>query len=209
MKPRYFTQYSLIPAFCLLAFFTLTGFVHHGSKPETRCMTSMDNSAAFYRPNAPFRKSLLTKDAPLIMKINVSGTVYTDCTTPLSNALIEVWQTNDYGEYDNTSKEYKYRASIKTDAQGRYSFETIIPGKFSHEDAYRASHINFRISSPQHQEIVTQIFFKDDPYLASDPVASQPDAAQRILPILEDKTGKQVTFNIYMAKEEEAMSYGL
>ena len=202
MKPRNFRIYSLFPAFCILAILTLTSFVNRSSKPESRCVTSKDNAGQYYRPNAPFRKSLLTKDAPLIMKINVSGTVYTNCTTPLKDALIEVWQTDDNGEYDNNSKDYNYRASIKTDANGKYSFETIIPGKYMVDEQYKPSHIHFRISSKNHQEIVTQIYFKDDPYLAFDPSASQPDAAQRILPIVEEKTGKHVVFDIYMAQVE-------
>ncbi|RYD82990.1 MAG: hypothetical protein EOP53_02120 [Sphingobacteriales bacterium] len=202
MNRRNYIKRTCFLAFCILVIGTLSGFVTDSNKPESMCITTRVNSAENYRPNAPFRNSLLTKDAPMIMKINVSGTVYTDCQTPLSNALVEVWQTDDYGEYDNNSAAYNYRASLKTDANGKYSFVTIIPGKFAHGDAYRASHINFRVSSKNHQEIVTQIFFKDDPYLQNDPTASQPDAAQRILPVMENNTGKQVVFNIYMAKVE-------
>ncbi len=201
MKTKNFFKHIGFMATCILIFTTTTAFVNRSKAPDNRCETGKDNSAEFYRPNAPFRNNLLTKDAPVIMKINVSGIVYTDCNTPLSNALLEVWHTNDYGEYDN-SKDFNYRASLKTDAEGKYSFQTIIPGKFSHGEAYRASHINFRISSKNHHEIITQIYFKDDPYIASDPVASKPAAAERILPIIEDKTGKQVVFNIYLAKVE-------
>ena len=59
-----------------------------------------------------------------------------DCATPLVDATVEVWQADDTGRYDvnypdppDDPSEYKLRAQIQTDAEGRYEYETILPGR--------------------------------------------------------------------------------
>jgi protocatechuate 3,4-dioxygenase beta subunit len=201
MNRRDFIKQGSFLAFGISVIGPLSVFGKAGN--EKTCETTKDILGPFYRPEAPFRKNMVMKDAPADLKINVSGTVYTsDCTTPLNDVLVEVWQANQDGEYDNETKNFNYRASIKTDSKGKYNFETIIPGKYMNGDQYRPSHIHFRIRAKEHREIVSQIYFKEDPYIAVDPWASQPEAAQRILPIMDDKTGKQVIFDIYMAKAD-------
>ncbi|MBC7861774.1 MAG: hypothetical protein IAF38_02295, partial [Bacteroidia bacterium] len=52
------------------------------------------------------------------------------------------------------------------------------------------------------QDLITQIYFKDDPYIEKDPSAKSPEAINRILPVNENKKGeKMVEFNVVMQKE--------
>ena len=53
---------------------------------------------------------------------------------PLAGALVEVWQADARGDYTQVTAGKKddpgclLRASLTTDAGGRYRFQTIVPG---------------------------------------------------------------------------------
>jgi catechol 1,2-dioxygenase len=69
-----------------------------------------------------------------------------------------------------------------TDQQGNYEFETIMPGRYpippnlprleKYAGLTRPAHIHFRVSESLHIPLTTQLYFKDDPYIAEDPWAS-------------------------------------
>lgn len=144
--------------------------------------TTADILGPFYRANAPFRANLQILGEPGIPLI-YKGTVYDLDCNPLPNALIEVWQADDAGAYDNTSPDFKYRASQYSDALGQYEFTSIHAGRYLNGAQYRPSHIHFRVTAPGIAELITQLYFTGDPYISADPWASDPDAALRIVPI--------------------------
>jgi hypothetical protein len=72
---------------------------------------------------------------------------------------------------------------VYSDANGLYAFETILPGAYLNGNQYRPKHIHFRVNKPGFPELITQLYFAGDPYIAADPWASQPDAAARIIPL--------------------------
>jgi catechol 1,2-dioxygenase len=147
--------------------------------------------------NAPFGENIIPIEntaPPLI----VEGKVYSNCDVPIKDALVEIWNANDNGEYD-TSMDFKFRGRYQTSADGAYRFRTIIPGRYLNGNTFRPSHIHFRITAPNHQELVSQIYFKDDPFIESDPWASALKATERILTLSKDANGiDTVTFNIYL-----------
>jgi len=167
---------------------------------EGDCETTNDILGPFYRPNAPTRADLTAPDmqgTPILLK----GTVYAkDCTTPLKDALVEIWHCSADGAYDNESNAFMYRAKWSTDSEGLYAFKTILPGKYLNGKLYRPAHIHFRVTAPKHKELVSQLYFEGDPHITKDPWASKPAAQLRILPIiLEDTKGNLVVnFDIYL-----------
>lgn len=164
------------------------------------CDTTNDILGPFYRPDAPLRQDLTVEDIEGAI-IELKGHVYkSDCTTPLKNALVEIWHCNTHGEYDNESDQYHQRAKWHTNKNGEYSFKTILTGKYLNGGQYRPTHIHFRVSEANGQELISQIYFKGDPHIASDPWASQKKAELRVLPIsLEDTKGNlTVNFDIYL-----------
>jgi protocatechuate 3,4-dioxygenase beta subunit len=169
--------------------------------PRTDCGTTADILGPYYRPGAPFRTNLVVPGhtAPALL---VKGTVFgADCTTPLAGVLVEYWQSDSAGQYDNDSPDFRFRGQFRTGADGQYAFSTIVPGRYLNGNTYRPSHIHFRITAPGHRELVSQVYFKDDPYLAADPWASRPDAKLRILTLENGADGAQtVSFPIYLVK---------
>jgi protocatechuate 3,4-dioxygenase beta subunit len=161
------------------------------------CSTTDDILGPFYKAGAPFRENIIPVEntaAPLI----VQGKVFANCDTVLKDAMVEIWNANDQGEYD-TSAEFKFRGSYQTEADGAYRFKTIIPGRYLNGGTFRPSHIHFRITAPDHQELVSQIYFKDDPFIENDPWAGSEKAFERILTLEKDVNGTDtINFNIYL-----------
>ncbi|RJQ69465.1 dioxygenase [Pseudonocardiaceae bacterium YIM PH 21723] len=113
----------------------------------------------YFKPNTPERSDLLTPGMPGVL-ITVSGTVFTQNCTPVARALIEAWQCDSKGIYDNSG--YTLRGHFYTDANGKFSFKSIIPRDYGTGADYRAPHIHIKVQRPTAQVLTTQLFFPDD-----------------------------------------------
>jgi catechol 1,2-dioxygenase len=104
---------------------------------------------------------------------------------PVASAIVEVWHANTKGNYsyfDKTQSDFNMRRRIKTDAQGRYEFRSIVPAGYAvppggsterllgtlGRHGKRPAHIHFFVSAPGHKHLTTQINIDGDPYLRSD-----------------------------------------
>lgn len=174
-----------------------------GGNFEGDCETTNDILGPFYRADAPLRSDMITEGLAGT-KITLKGTVFQqDCTTPMQNAMVEIWHCNAEGEYDNDSAAYHQRARLVTDETGTYSFSTILPGKYLNGELYRPSHIHYRVTEESSKELISQIYFKGDPHVAKDPWASKKKAELRVLEISpEDIMGNlAVNFDVYLSEK--------
>ena len=147
------------------------------------CITGEDILGPFYRAEAPFRTALNVLDeagTPILIRGQVLSS--TDCSTPLPNAIVDVWHADDEGEYDNTSSDYKFRGRMTTDEQGNYAFMSILPARYDNGGQLRPRHIHYRVQAEQHEALVTQLYFEGDEFIAADPWASRanPDRIVRL-----------------------------
>jgi protocatechuate 3,4-dioxygenase beta subunit len=148
----------------------------------------------FYTANAPVISSNQLAGAnELGTRLILSGIVKTlDCTQVIPNTLIDIWHANDAGQYDNTG--FKLRGRTYSNAQGFYTIETILPGKYLNGAIYRPSHIHFKITPPSFPSVITQIYFQGDSDIPADAAASITsgpyDASQRIIPLSTNSQGK-------------------
>src|SRR5262245_5398486 len=101
--------------------------------PPTPSCTDHDNvtpaqtEGPYYKRNSPQRTSLL-EPGITGTKIVITGFVLaTDCQ-PIAQALVDFWQADAQGGYDNAG--YRLRGHQFTDAAGRYTLETVIPGLY-------------------------------------------------------------------------------
>lgn len=125
--------------------------------------TNTDIEGPFYVSDAPVRADLDTWDDPGL-KIALSGVLTDQDCTPLAGAVIEIWQADDEGGYDNESADMRYRGQQATDAQGRYAFTTIMPGRYLNGAEYRPAHIHVKIWVDGVERLTTQLYFEGDPY---------------------------------------------
>lgn len=165
--------------------------------------TTTDILGPFYRPGAPVRTELVQAGTKGQL-LHFMGTVFAkDGKTPVKNSLVEIWHCNEEGIYDNTSDEYVYRAAFKTGADGKYQFKTILPVPYNvGGDVVRPAHIHMRVSGNSGQDLVTQVYFKGDEYLAKDESAGDPRSLNRILESSTNaKNEKVVRFDIVLKDE--------
>jgi len=159
------------------------------------CLTTSDILGPYFIEGAPN----LTTIAPQIDNIPrlfITGTVYAkDCVTPVPNALIDVWQANDEGAYEDLN----YRGKMYTDEAGNYAFESIQPGKYLNGTYYRPSHIHYKVQYLNNPEFITQLYFEGDTSIDEDPWASSPSATDRIIPLSTDENGNlNGVFDMYL-----------
>jgi protocatechuate 3,4-dioxygenase beta subunit len=203
MKRRSFIKTSSLMAMSVSAFGSIQW---DGSKFIGNSVTTTDILGPFYRPGAPMRSNIVPAGSAGI-PMNLVGTIYKeDGLTPVDNALIEIWQCDEDEYYDNISDEYLFRGALKTDADGTYKFSTIVPVPYKanpdNEESWRPAHIHIRVSVPEQQDLITQIYFKGDEYIEQDGSASSPQSVDRILEIGKNASGvNSVTFDVIMQKE--------
>lgn len=110
--------------------------------------TPANPEGPFYTPNTPERSSLI-EEGMEGTPITISGRVLNTTCEPVAGAMVDFWQTDAAGEYDNVG--YRLRGHQFTDEDGRYSLETIIPGQYPG----RPAHIHLKIFRPDGREALT------------------------------------------------------
>lgn len=161
--------------------------------PDGACAQTADNILGpFYKADAPFRSDL-TPGTSVSQPLEVSGRVVAcDCKTPLAGAIVDVWQADESGGYDNAG--YVLRGRMQTDADGRYAYSSVLPGAYLNGAQYRPSHIHYKVSHVSAAGLITQLYFEGDPYIPQDPFVK--DAL--VMPLSEDSGIYRVTFDIVL-----------
>jgi protocatechuate 3,4-dioxygenase beta subunit len=72
---------------------------------------------------------------------------------PVANALLDFWQANANGAYDNSG--YTLRGHQYTDANGNFTLTTVVPGLYPG----RTEHIHVKVQAPGGPLLTTQLFF--------------------------------------------------
>jgi len=86
---------------------------------------------------------------------------------PISNALVEIWQANAWGRYqdprDNSNlrwdKNFQGYGKVKTNVDGNYLFRTIKPSGYNYNGIKRTPHIHFKITNETKNIFTTQMYF--------------------------------------------------
>jgi len=145
--------------------------------PPVRCgLTATNIEGPYYRGGAPFTTSLASagiRGEPLLLTGRV---VSVDCRSVLSAAILDVWQADGDGRYDNdgsfgapNATPMRLRGKVRVDTNGCFAIHTVIPGRYLNGRQYRPSHIHVKVSAPGHAPLTTQLYFPGDPYNDVDP----------------------------------------
>lgn len=123
----------------------------------------------------------------------VMGRVLSTDGTPIPDAMLDIWETNENGLYeqqDPDQPDMNLRGKFRTDSEGRYRFVGIKPVSYPIPDdgpvgqllrslgrhPYRPAHIHLLVSAAGFTPVTTHLFVQGDPYLDSDAVFGTKDS---------------------------------
>jgi protocatechuate 3,4-dioxygenase beta subunit len=99
--------------------------------------------------------------------LSVSGVVVDEAGKPVPAASIYAYQTDAEGYYGvkpaSDNRNPRLKVFLRSDAQGRWSFETIRPG--SYPDSRNPAHIHFHVGAAGFPTKVFEIVFTGDPFI--------------------------------------------
>ncbi len=147
-------------------------------------LTPAQTEGPYFTPNSPERASLLEPGiagTPLLL----SGYVLTPGCEPVAGALMDFWQADDAGQYDNLG--YRLRGHQYTDELGRYTLETIVPGLYPG----RTRHIHLKVQAPNARVLTTQLYFEGEQRNRTDGIFDP----RLVLSPIDVDAGRAATFN--------------
>jgi protocatechuate 3,4-dioxygenase beta subunit len=116
--------------------------------------TLAQTEGPYYKAGSPEVTSLVDESSgeqPLLL----TGHVLTTACAPIADAVVDVWQADEDGVYDNAG--FHMRGHVITDADGAYAIETVIPGEYPG----RTPHIHVKVFDAQGRELLTtQIYLR-------------------------------------------------
>ena len=115
----------------------------------------------FYKEGAPFKQRL--GEGVEGERLIITGKVMDMRCQPLQDAILDVWQANSTGEYDN--EWFTLRGKVKTNNDGTYLIDTIVPKEYGQGDITLPGHIHLKVGVPNQPTLTTQLYFEGDPYL--------------------------------------------
>lgn len=118
-------------------------------------LTPPNEEGPYFKANSPEKPSLVeasTAGTHLIL----TGKVVRRNGTPVDKALLDFWQANPSGQYDNRG--YYLRGHQFTAADGTYRLETVVPGLYPG----RTRHIHVKVQAPSEAILTTQLYFPDE-----------------------------------------------
>ena len=114
--------------------------------------TPAQTEGPYFTPNSPLRKAILPAGAAGT-RLTLTGRVLSTTGRAVSRALIDFWQADARGVYDNSG--YRFRGHQFTDANGRYALTTVVPGLYPG----RTRHIHVKVQAPSKPILTTQLYF--------------------------------------------------
>jgi protocatechuate 3,4-dioxygenase alpha subunit len=139
-------------------------------------------------------------------RVSIEGRVLDGDGKPVDDAAVEIWQANAQGKYG--AKGFRGFGRSATDAQGRFRFRTIKPGRVPGPGGKRqAPHIAVNIfMRGQLKQLVSRIYFPGEPANAEDPVLSLVPAARRDT-LTARRKGKVLEWNVILQGKNETVFF--
>ena len=154
--------------------------------------TESDMLGPFYKEDAPFKQRL--GEGIEGERLIITGKVMDMRCQPLKGAILDIWQANSTGEYDN--KGFTLRGKVNTNNDGVYLIDTIIPKEYG-RDITRPGHIHLKVGVPNQPTLTTQLYFEGDPYL------TDLEDKSLIMKITESNGTKKAKFDFVIEKYKE------
>jgi protocatechuate 3,4-dioxygenase beta subunit len=115
----------------------------------------------YFKPSSPERIELF-EEGMAGQPIELIGLVLTRACKPVAGALLDFWQADAKGEYDNSG--FRLRGHQFSDAEGRYRLRSVVPGAYPG----RTRHIHVKVQPRDGRVLTTQLYFPGEAKNRSD-----------------------------------------
>ena len=150
--------------------------------------TPEQTEGPYFTPASPLRRSLVTAGLPGT-RLTVTGRVLTTRCRAVPRALLDFWQADARGVYDNGG--YRLRGHQLTDAAGRFRLTTVVPGLYPG----RTRHLHVKAQAPRGSVLTTQLYFPREPRNRSDGIF---DAALLLRNLRRERGGWRAAFDFVL-----------
>ena len=165
---------------------SLVCLLNNGNKGQTETSASM--LGPFWRLESP-----LTENGGSIVRsvtpgpvLFVNGSIVDGNGAPITDAIIDVWQSSSEGLYENqdpSQADMNLRGQFRSDANGKFWFRSVMPAGYpipvdgpvgdliravKRPHNYRPAHVHFLIYKPGFKTLISQIYVNNDPLLETD-----------------------------------------
>jgi catechol 1,2-dioxygenase len=164
---------------------TLVCLINNGDRGATETQANL--LGPFWRDDQPIVEdggSLIrspTPGPPLSVRVRLQDRA----GAPIAGAEVDVWHSSPGGLYENqdpSQAEMNLRGRFISDAEGRFSFATVMPAGYPIPDdgpvgellrlagrhKFRPAHLHFMVYKPAFKALISQLYVAGDPYLESD-----------------------------------------
>ncbi|MEV6827376.1 carbohydrate-binding protein [Amycolatopsis sp. NPDC051102] len=160
----------------------LTPSCHDDDEP-----TIEQTEGPYFKPNSPERTNLVTPGTQGT-RLTVTGYVFGRACLPVNRALLDFWQADVNGAYDNTG--YTFRGHQYTNAQGAFTLSTIVPGLYPG----RTRHIHVKVQAPGRPILTTQLYFPGEPRNNTDTIFD----ARLLMTVRDNGSAKEAAFDFVL-----------
>lgn len=115
----------------------------------------------FFTPQSPQRDDF-SADGAVGRAMILAGSVVSVACQPVAGALVDLWQADGAGAYDNEG--FHLRGHVFTDSAGSYRFRTVAPGLYPG----RTRHFHVKVQPPGGPVLTTQLYFPGEPANSAD-----------------------------------------
>ncbi|WP_033290341.1 carbohydrate-binding protein [Amycolatopsis jejuensis] len=156
---------------------------HDGDDP-----TPDQTEGPYFKPNSPER-TVLVEPGTQGTRLTVTGYVFGLACQPISRALLDFWQADVNGAYDNVG--FTFRGHQYTNSLGEFTLSTIVPGLYPG----RTRHIHVKVQAPGRPILTTQLYFPNEPRNNTDTIFDP-----RLLMTVRDAPsgGKEAAFDFVL-----------
>ncbi|PBC66190.1 protocatechuate 3,4-dioxygenase beta subunit [Streptomyces sp. TLI_235] len=160
----------------------LTPACHDGDEP-----TAEQIEGPYFKPGSPLRTVLTAPGTPGT-PLTVSGYVFGRACRPVAGVLLDFWQADAAGAYDNAG--YGLRGHQFSDDQGRFTLTTVVPGLYPG----RTRHLHVKLQAPGRPVLTTQLYFPGEPRNSTDTIF---DPAL-VMTVRQSGPGREASFDFVL-----------
>jgi protocatechuate 3,4-dioxygenase beta subunit len=124
-------------------------------------LTLPQTEGPYFKPSSPERIELF-EEGMAGQPIELVGFVLSRACKPLAGALLDFWQADDKGRYDNSG--FRLRGHQFSNAEGGYRLRSVVPGIYPG----RTRHIHVKVQPRDGSVLTTQLYFPGESKNRSD-----------------------------------------